>query len=110
MEIQTDSQPIDAKKNPEEDLVFTYHQLFTPEPELSEIRTGYAEGGLGYGDSKKQLLENMEQFLAPLRSKRKEIAAKPDYVKEVLAAGAVKIRPQAQEKLAQVRKVAGLTL
>ena len=110
MEIETDSQPIDAKKDPEEDLVFQYHKLFTPEPQLSEIREGYEEGGLGYGDSKKMLLENMDKQLAPLREKRKEITQNPEYVFDILAAGAKKVRPQAQDTLEKVREAVGITL
>lgn len=110
MEIETDSQPIDAKKDPEEDLVFQYHKLFTPEDQLAEIQEGYEEGGLGYGDSKKQLLENIIKFVAPLRERRAEIADKPEYVKDVLKAGAEKVRSQAKKKLAEVREVVGLNL
>lgn len=110
MAIETDSQPVEAEKNPDEDLVFTYHKLFTPEPQLSEIRTGYEKGGLGYGDSKEILFENMKSFLTPLRQKRKEIASNKDYVKDVLESGANKIRPHAKEKLGQIRNAIGLDL
>ena len=37
--IETDSQPIEAKKDPEDDLVFTFHKLFTPEAQLSEVKS-----------------------------------------------------------------------
>lgn len=110
MEIETDSQPIDAKKDPEADLVFQYHKLFTPTAQLAEIREGYEQGGLGYGESKKLLLENIKEFVTPLRKKRGEIASKPAYVKDVLAEGAEKIRPQAQQVLEQVREAVGLNL
>lgn len=108
--IQTDSQPIEAKKDPEEDLVFQYHKLFTPEPQLAEIREGYEQGGLGYGESKKMLLENMQKFITPLRKKRGEIASKPSYVKDVLDEGAKKIRPQANLVLERVRDAVGINL
>lgn len=110
MDIETDSQPIESKKDPEEDIVFQYHKLFTPEDQLSEIRKGYEEGGLGYGDSKQQLLENMKGFIKPLRERRAEIENKSGYVKEVLEAGAKKIRPQAKKTLAKVRQAVGLIL
>ncbi|MEX2514903.1 MAG: tryptophan--tRNA ligase [Candidatus Paceibacterota bacterium] len=110
MAIETDSQPVEAKKDPDEDLVFSFHKLFTPQPQLSEVRAGYEEGGLGYGESKKILLENMKRFVAPLREKRTEIADDREFVMDVLAAGAKKIRPQAERKLAQVREAVGLIL
>lgn len=110
MEIETDSQPIDAKKDPEEDIVFQYHKLFTPEDQLAEIRKGYEKGGLGYGDSKQRLLENMKEFIQPLREERAEIADRPAYVQEILADGAAKIRPQAKRKLSEVREAIGINL
>jgi tryptophanyl-tRNA synthetase len=110
MLIETDSQPVEAKKNPDDDLVFTYHKLFTPAEQLAEIREGYEKGGLGYGDSKKILLKNLKQFVAPLREKRAEIANNKDYVMDVLTAGAKKIRPQAQVRLAEVQEAIGLNL
>jgi len=110
MAIETDSQPVEAKKDPEDDLVFTYHKLFTPEPQLSEVREGYEKGGLGYGESKQILLENVKNFVIPLREKRAEIAKDEAYINDVLAAGAKKIRPQAEKKMAEVRELVGLNL
>lgn len=110
MAIETDSAPINDPKDPEEDLVFQYHKLFTPEGQLKEIRKGYEEGGLGYGDSKKQLLGNIKEFLKPLREKRKEIVDKPEYVQKVLESGAEEIRPQAKQVLKKVREAVGLSL
>lgn len=110
MAIETDSQPVEAKKDPEEDLVFTFHKLFTPEPQLSEVRAGYEEGGLGYGESKQILLENIKEFIAPLREKREKVAMNEDYVKDVLTTGAKKIRSQAEAKMAEVREAVGLNI
>jgi tryptophanyl-tRNA synthetase len=109
MSIETDSTPIDEPKDPEEDTVFQLHKLVTPEDELAEIREGYEEGGLGYGESKKRLLVNMKEFIQPLRERREEIADNKDLVQEALKEGAEKIRPQAQEKLQKVRKATGLS-
>ena len=58
MGIVTDSKTPEEAKNPEACNIFALHKLITPEPQLSEIRRGYEEGGLGYGESKKILLEN----------------------------------------------------
>jgi len=110
MSIETDSTPIDEPKDPEKDTVFQLHKLVTDEDELAEIRDGYEQGGLGYGESKKRLLANMKAFIEPLRKKRREIADDKDLVKEALASGAEKIRPQAKKKLAKVRKATGLQL
>lgn len=110
MSIVTDSQPLDAKKDPEADLVFQMNKLFAPEPELSEIREGYEQGGLGYGESKKRLLENIKAFVTPLREKRAKIANDRDYVLGVLEEGAQTMRPIAEQKIQQVRSAVGLNI
>jgi tryptophanyl-tRNA synthetase len=110
MSIETDSTPIDEPKDPEEDTVFQLHKLVTPEDELAEIRKGYEEGGLGYGESKKRLLQNMKELIQPLRKKRKKIVDDKDLVHKALEKGAKKIRPIAKDKLQKVRKATGLVL
>lgn len=110
MSIETDSKSIDEPKDPEKDTVFQLHKLVTDEAELAEIREGYKEGGLGYGESKKRLLSNMKEFIQPRREKRKEIADDKELVLQALESGAEKIRPQANNKLQQVRKAVGRSL
>jgi tryptophanyl-tRNA synthetase len=50
----------------------------------------------------------MNASLAPLRSKRLELAASPDYIKEVLADGAARARVIAQATMQEVRQKMGL--
>jgi tryptophanyl-tRNA synthetase len=107
MSIPTDSQPIDAKKDPEKDLVFQFHTLFAGDA-LPEIERGYREGGLGYADSKKMLIEEIDSFIAPLREKRAQIATDLDTVKQILADGGAQMHKKAQERMAQIRKIVGL--
>src|SRR2546421_5234812 len=49
-------------------------------------------GGLGYGDLKKALFEHYWNYFAGARTKRVELAANLDYVKQVLRDGTVKAR------------------
>lgn len=107
MSIPTDSQPIDAKKDPEKDLVFQFHKLFAGD-KLPEIEKGYREGGLGYGDSKKMLIEEIDAFIKPMRKKREEIAKDMDYVKKVLREGGKKARAKAQERMFIIRERVGI--
>lgn len=110
MSIVTDSKHPEEPKDPEADTVFALHKLFTPEPTLSEIRAGYEEGGLGYGESKQQLLQSMENFIAPLREKRATIIKDQDYLESVLNEGGKKARAREQVVMKQVRDVVGLSM
>lgn len=108
--IVTDSTPVEDPKDPEQDITFALHKLFTPEEELKEVREGYEKGGLGYGDSKRILVKNMKEVLTPLREKRKEIASDQDYVLGVLEKGGKKAATHMEETMERVRTSVGLTL
>lgn len=110
MAIVTDSKEPSEPKDPEQDNVFALHKLFTPSELLAEIREGYEKGGLGYGDSKKMLLEHLENFIAPLREKRAKIHADKEYVFGVLEEGAKKTRATALEKMEDIRDKTGLKI
>jgi tryptophanyl-tRNA synthetase len=51
----------------------------------------------------------MNESLAPLRAKRQELAAKPDYINKVLADGAERARVIARETMKEVRQKMGLS-
>ena len=64
---------------------------------------------MGYGDAKKALLEKMfERHFGPLRARRAELAANPDYVEKVLRDGAARARAEASATLAAARHAVGL--
>ena len=108
MGIVTDSKEPDEVKNSEDCNIFALHKLITPEPQLSEIRAGYEQGGLGYGDSKKILLENYLTFINPLREKRKYFEENPGIVRQILDEGKGKIQKVVHAKMKEVREKVGL--
>lgn len=108
MGIVTDSKLPDEPKNPHECNVFALHKLITSEPQLSEIKQAYEQGGLGYGDSKKILLENYLEFINPMREKRKYYENNQGIVRQILDEGKTKIQKIAQLKMKEVRQKVGL--
>ncbi|MFT7327996.1 MAG: tryptophanyl-tRNA synthetase [Crocinitomicaceae bacterium] len=108
MGIITDSKEPEEVKNPDECNIFALHRLITPEPQLSDIEKGYREGGLGYGDSKKILLENYLKFIEPMREKRKYFKENPGVVRQILDEGKKKIQKIAKNKIQEVREKVGL--
>lgn len=108
--IVTDSLLPEEPKDPENDTIFTLHKLFTPKNELEDVREGYIKGGLGYGDSKKILLRNMKEFIAPLREKREHIAQDKDFVLGVLEEGGRKANTEFEKTMEDVRNRVGLIL
>lgn len=110
MSIPTDSLPIDAERNPEEDNVFKLHKLFSKQDELFELRQKYEKGGMSHKESKELLIKNIETFIAPLREKREQIADDVDFVLDVLREGGKRAKMKAEKKMEEVREAIGVKL
>ncbi len=98
----------------EGNVVFTYLDAFS-KPEhfekylpdyknLDEMKEHYRRGGLGDGTCKKFLLNIMEEFLQPMREKRKYYEQNIPMVYEILRKGSEVARAEAAKTLAEVRK------
>lgn len=105
MAIQTDSTPVAGPKNPDTCIVMQLYKLFASDAEVREMEERYRKGGYGYGDAKKALLAKMDEVLAPMREKRRRLAADPDTVRGVLEQGAAKARRLAGETMEHVRRL-----
>jgi len=110
MSIVTDSKTPEETKSTEGDTLFALHSLVSDKETLEKVRIGYENGGLGYGETKKMLVESMDAFIAPLREKRKELAKDRNYVLGVLKNGANKARAIAMPKMQEVKEKIGLIL
>jgi tryptophanyl-tRNA synthetase len=108
MSVKTDSQPVEAPKDPDACNVFALYALFANAEEQAALAARYRAGGMGYGDAKKLLLEKVDTYFAPYRAKRAELMAKPEYVREVLRDGADRARKLARATLDEARTVCGL--
>ena len=60
--------------------------------------------GIGCVDCKKLLAKNLNAHLEPFRTKRAEIASKPDYVDDVLNDGAKRACVIAEQTITEVRE------
>ncbi|RYG18573.1 MAG: tryptophan--tRNA ligase, partial [Chitinophagaceae bacterium] len=61
-----------------------------------------------YGDMKKQLGEDMVNFISPIREKTLQILSDHNYLKRVMEAGAEKARKSATATMEIVREAMGL--
>ncbi|CAN5409075.1 tryptophan--tRNA ligase [soil metagenome] len=108
MSIVTDSTPVEARKDPARSSIFQLFALVASPEETEAMRAAFIKGGTGYGDFKKQLFGRLWEFFAPMRQKRAEILAQPDYIDEVLAASAQRANAIADEVMTRVRRAVGL--
>jgi tryptophanyl-tRNA synthetase len=108
MKIVTDSTPLDEPKNPETCNVFSLYKLFAADEEAADLAARYRTAGFGYGTAKKELLAKINEHFAPMRAKRAELEADPDFVSDVLRTGAEKARAETRKTLQAARQAVGL--
>ncbi len=92
--------------DPEICTVYTFHKIFSPEQ--SEIAGHCRNASIGCVECKKRLAEKMVTTLADVHGRRKEIATKPEKIKEILAYGAERARKLAAATMEEVRSVMNL--
>ncbi len=108
MSIVTDSTPVEAPKDAKASSILQLYALFATEAEKTAMREQFQKGGTGYGEFKKQLFAALWDYFAPMRARRDEILARPDYIDEVLARGAERANQIADQVMCRVRTAVGL--
>lgn len=108
MGIKTDSTPVEAPKAIEGSSILALYKLVASPSDYDAMVNDHLNGGVGYGDFKKRLLQGVTDYFAPFRARRDEILADQGYVEKVLAQGAEKARAVARQTLARVRDAVGL--
>ncbi|MGH7652358.1 MAG: tryptophan--tRNA ligase [Gemmatimonadaceae bacterium] len=93
---------------PEVCNIYHLHKAFSPAETVEHVAVQCRSAGWGCLDCKKVLHESMEKELAPIRRRAQEIAAEPQRVKKVLAAGAEHARSIASETMREVKDKMGL--
>ena len=108
MSIVTDSTPVEDPKDPEGSIIVDLYKLVASEADVKAMEDDYRNGGVGYGDFKKRLWEALWSYFEPMRAKREELLASPDYIESVLSAGAERARATATATLERAREACGL--
>jgi len=107
MSILSDSTPLEDPKDPDADHTFALLRHFATPDERDEIAASYRAGGYGYGHAKKALLGMIDRHFGEARERRRQLAERPDEVRQILAAGAEAARARAAEVMTQVRDAVG---
>ncbi len=106
--------PARVKRNdpgtPEKCNIYSYHQLTTPEPDLSEyVAQGCRTAGIGCLDCKRKLLENLMNVLDPIQDRYSDLAARKAEVRDVLDRNAEACRKVSAQTILEVKEKMGLT-
>ncbi len=90
--------------NPDVCPLFTLDRIFAPKEWCGYVDVECRRAGIGCVDDKKELLKHLLAYLKPIQEKRKELAARPERVAEILAAGSRKARDIASKTLEEIRE------
>ena len=107
MGVVTDSTPVEAPKDTSA-VVFQLWSLFADEKEREDFFDRARQGGMGYGDVKKDLLRRLLDYFGPMRARRADYEARPDDVRDLLARGAERARALAEPVMEACREAAGV--
>lgn len=88
-------------------LFLLMEQVSTPEV-IKHFRDAYNNQTLQYGPMKKQLGDDMVNFIAPIREKALALQNDPTYLNRIMKEGAEKARESAAQTLQQARKLIGI--
>jgi len=89
--------------------VFIYHDAFNPDTaEEEDLKARYQAGKVGDVEVKTKLAKAVNEVLAPIRERRREIMERPERVKEILVEGSRKARGIAQGTMERVREAVKL--
>ena len=90
--------------NPDICMVAYYHKLFSSEEEVKTVCEECRAGKRGCVNCKKQLAQNINEILEPIREKRKYYEERPELVDKILQEGTEKARKTAKETMKKVKE------
>jgi tryptophanyl-tRNA synthetase len=110
MRAKTDNGPTE-KNSVKPDYIenlFLLMKLVGDSDVIKKFNEDYNNCKIRYGDMKKQLAEDMVNFISPIREKVKSILANEKYLQEIMEQGAEKAGKSAKATMELVRRAIGL--
>ena len=89
--------------------VFIYHDAFNPNvEEVEDLKARYRQGKVGDVEVKDKLFTALENFIAPIRERRRKYEQDLDLVMDIIRTGARRVNKIAEEVLEEVKEKMGL--
>lgn len=109
MKAKTDSGPTEpnSAKAPEIENLFSLLRTVSKPEVIDFFDQSYNNCSIRYGDLKKQLAEDMQAFISPIRERIKELSSNEEYLNKVIALGGEKARTSAKKTIKDVREIIG---
>jgi len=109
MKAKTDAGPTQQNQEMPQEIVnlFTIANIVSEKDTVDFFRTNYNNCTIRYGDFKKQLAEDINNFVSPIREKIIDIRSNEEYLSKVAKIGAEKARESAAKTVKEVREIIG---
>ena len=110
MKTKTDSGPTEPNSLKPDYIenIFGLMKLVSSDDVIKKFDDDYNNCNIRYGDMKKQLAEDMVNFIAPIRNRVNNILKDEKYLKAVMEKGAEKASTSARATMKLVREAIGL--
>lgn len=110
MKAKTDGGPTEQHSTKPDFIenIFLLMRLVSTEEVINKFESDFNNCTIRYGDMKKQLAEDMVQFISPIREKVDGLLANEAYLKQVMEKGAEKAGKSAKATMDIVREAIGL--
>ena len=107
MKIVTNSQEPGEKKDWKDNTLFSIYCSFASEDNQKEMKDMFNDG-IGWGDAKHKVFEELNQILSPIREKYLELNSNRTHIDEILKAGADNVRKQTLPAIKEVKRLVGI--
>lgn len=94
----------DDPADPNVCMVYYYHKLVNNEDNVKKICSECKNGSRGCVQCKRELIAAMNEFLTPIKEKRKYYDEHPEVVDKILKEGTEAAKTKAEEQMKKVRK------
>lgn len=93
----------DDPADPDKCMVYYYHKLVSDKETCEKVCSECKKGARGCVQCKKELINSMNEFLAPIKERRKKYEENPELVDKILEDGTNKAKKKAREKMKKVK-------
>ena len=107
MKIKTNSQEPGEPKDIKDCNIFNIFRSIGSESDIKDLQKKYEEG-IGWGDAKGILFENLRDFLSPFKTEYQKIIKDKDYVESVLQQGKAEALEVSTPLIKDIRKSIGI--
>ncbi len=107
MKIVTNSQEPGEKKEWKENTLFSIYSSFANEVQIADLKAKFNDG-IGWGDAKLILLQDLNEVLLPIREKFQDLQTRESDIEELLQENAKKVRKFTIPFLEKIKSVVGL--